>query len=77
MDVEAAVTRCIEYGLGQQQAIGDHDGGIGAKRGKGLLLFGRLERDRRAHRKAETLCFRVDGRRLDTIAPPAGRGGCE
>lgn len=62
MDVQASQARRIEHRLRQQQAVGRHNGDIGAQRSEFFLFLGALQRNRVPNLDPTCLGFLVDGR---------------
>ena len=75
MDVEAAVTRRIEHGAREDEAIGGDHRDIRVERGEVGLRLGILQRDGGAHRDAERLGPLVNGRGHQRAAAPAAGAG--
>ncbi len=72
MDVEAAQPRRIEDRLGQQQAIGRHDGVVRLEGGEFRLRFRRLQACRCADGKAALFGEELHRRLPERIAAPGG-----
>ncbi len=74
MNIEAAEPRCFEHGFRQDQAIGNHHGGVGivgAERGLSFLVLQGLRR-MNGERKPPRLLLH---RRTLHVHPTAGRLG--
>ena len=69
VDVEASFGRRVQNGLRQDQAIGDDNGDVGVQRGKSLLLFCALQRNRVAHLQRQRLGPGVHRRWAQLLAP--------
>ena len=70
MQVEGAMARAVENGLGQDNAIGHDHRGIGAERSEARLLFGALQPRRREHGEARSLGLLLHGGWAQGHAPP-------
>ena len=70
VDIEAAETRCIQYCLGQYQAVGYHDHDVGLQRFEALLLRLIAQGNRLGNRQAGCECELFD-RTLVQLLPPS------
>ena len=78
MQVEAAETRRIEDRSGQQQAVGDDDGGIGGVRGEGrLVCLAPLKLAGVSTGMPAASANVCTGDLRSAMPRPAARGGCE